>query len=71
MKWSSGFPHSYGGRYASRNASHFLYDWDQRNGLIAFLYDPSADLSGQPPSFVHAGPTAFYRKSGPALLACG
>jgi hypothetical protein len=70
MRWTSGFPHSEGGRYINRGRSIFLYDWDAKYGLVSFVYDPAKDFAALPPDYTHDGPTVYYRKSGPALFAC-
>jgi hypothetical protein len=70
MKWSSGFPHSMGGRYLNRSGSGFLYDWDRKQGLVSLAYDPGKNFAALPPNYTHEGPTVYYRKSGPRLLAC-
>jgi hypothetical protein len=70
MKWSSGFPHSSGSRYINRSGSSFLYDWDQKQGLVSLVYDPTKNFAELRPSFISDGPTVYYRKSRRALLAC-
>jgi hypothetical protein len=70
MKWSSGFPHSMGGRYLNRSGSGFLYDWDRKQGLVSLAYDPEKNFAALPANYVHEGPTVYYRKSGPPPLAC-
>lgn len=70
LQWSSGFPHSSGGRYVNRAGSSFAYDWGRRNGLNSFVYDPATNFAALPPSYVYEGPTVYYRKSGPVRFAC-
>jgi hypothetical protein len=70
MKWSSGFPHSSGGRYVNRSPSGFLYDWDQKHGLVSLVYDPTRNFAALAESYIHEGPAVYYRKSGPRLLPC-
>lgn len=70
MRWTSGNPHSFGGRYVNRKKSPFAYDWEQTYGLNSLLYDPDKDFSALPSVFTSDGPTAYYYQSGPKLFAC-
>jgi hypothetical protein len=70
MRHSSGFPHSFGGRYANSDGSSFLYDWDPQYGIISIVFDPARKFISSQPSYIYNGPTVYYYKSGARLFPC-
>lgn len=70
MKMLSMWPHGGGGRYASRDGAHFIYDWQNRYGIRSIIYDPRTDFAADPSDDRFDGGAVYEKKSGPPLFAC-
>jgi hypothetical protein len=70
MTMLSMWPHGGGGRYASRDSSHFVYQWQNRYGLTGLVYDPKTNFAAPGSDDPLGGPTSYEKKSGPRLFAC-